>query len=121
MRLLLFIGLILWGCNSTTVVEATVYQPVVGQTDDTPLITASGKVINAEDPAQHRWIAVSRDLEEKGFIFGQKVLVKGTNVHDGVWEVQDRMHFRWTKRIDFLIGIDDPIGKWEGVTIKLIK
>jgi 3D (Asp-Asp-Asp) domain-containing protein len=101
-------------------VEATVYRPVVGQTDDTPDITASGKKINLSDPLSHRWIAVSRDLESEGFVFGRKLSVKGTGTYDGIWTVQDRMNRRWTKRIDFLIGIDDPLGKWDSVIIKLI-
>jgi len=50
-------------------VTATVYHAVEGQTDSTPLITASGKKINANNPASHRWIAVSRDLEPLGFVY----------------------------------------------------
>lgn len=121
MKSLLFIGLTLWGYNDPVMVEATVYHPVIGQTDDSPLVTASGKMIDPTDPIQHRWLAVSRDLERKGFTFGRKVLVTGTNKYDGIWEIQDRMNSRWTKRIDFLIGREDPIGKWDRVVITLIK
>ena len=106
--------------NVSYEVEATCYQPVPSQTDGTPDQTASGAMIDLCDPLSHRWIAVSRDLEGLGFTFGQKVLVTGTKVYDGVWTVQDRMNKRWTKRIDFLVGVDDYVSKWDSITIKLI-
>ena len=52
-------------------------------------------------PGEHRWIAVSRDLEAKGFVFGAKVRITGTDGFDGIWTVQDRMNSRWTNRIDY--------------------
>lgn len=106
--------------NAEAVVDATIYHAVEGQTDSTPLITASGKHINPKNPAGHRWIAVSRDLEEIGFVFGEKVLVTGAEHMDGVYVVEDRMNRRWTKRIDFLVNESMKGGKWRGVKIKLI-
>lgn len=106
--------------NAEVVVDATIYHAVEGQTDSTPLITASGKHINPNNPAGHRWIAVSRDLEKLGFVFGEKVLVTGAEQMDGVYVVEDRMNRRWTKRIDFLVNETMKGGKWRGVRIKLI-
>ena len=37
-------------------VTATIYHAVPGQTDDTPFITASNKVIDKDNPGGHRWI-----------------------------------------------------------------
>ena len=59
------------------VVVATIYHAVPGQTDDTPDITATGFVIDLNNPKKHRIVAVSRDLEKIGFvIFGNAVLDK---------------------------------------------
>ena len=85
-------------------VTATVYHAVIEQTDSTPFVTASMKHINPDNPAGHRWIAVSRDLEKLGYTFGASVCIEGISKEfDGDWTVQDRMNKRWTKRIDFLV------------------
>ena len=101
-------------------VTATIYHAVEGQTDSTPFVTASGKHINPNNPAGHRWIAVSRDLEPLGYVFGCKVMVTGAGQMDGVYTVQDRMNKRWTMRIDFLVNESMRGGKWENVTIQLL-
>ena len=106
--------------NAEVVVDATIYHAVEGQTDSTPLITASGKHINPNNPAGHKWFAVSRDLEILGFVFGEKVLVTGAEQMDGVYVVEDRMNRRWTKRIDFLVNETMKGGRRRGVKIKLI-
>ena len=100
-------------------VTATIYHAVPEQTDSTPHITASGKHINMENPQSHRWIAVSRDLEAKGFTFGVKVNITGAGDLDGVWTVQDRMNSRWVSRIDFLVNKKLKGGKWENVRIEI--
>ena len=112
--------LIFWGYAPTDEVSvtATVYHAVEGQTDDTPLITASGKHIDPSNPASHKWIAVSRDLEKLGFVFGTKVIVECAGEMNGIWTVQDRMNRRWTHRIDFLVN-EDKMGKWDKVSIKI--
>jgi len=102
-------------------VVATIYHATPSQTDDTPFITASNRVINKDNPAGHRWIAVSRDLEPLGFVFGAKVCVENAGDMDGIWTVQDRMNKRWTKRIDFLVNTDMKYGKWNEVSIRLIQ
>tara|TARA_R100001460_G_scaffold47972_1_gene85837 strand:+ start:69 stop:407 length:339 start_codon:yes stop_codon:yes gene_type:complete len=101
-------------------VTATIYHADPRQTDDTPFITASGAYIDECCPGDHRWIAVSRDLEDLGFVFGAKVLVEGAGEMDGVWEVQDRMNSRYTNRIDFLVDTDVRGGRWDAVKIELI-
>ena len=93
-------------------VTATVYHAVIEQTDSTPFVTASMKHINPENPAGHRWIAVSRDLEKLGYTFGASVCIEGiSREFDGDWTVQDRMNKRFTKRIDFLVNVG-TMGKW---------
>jgi len=100
-------------------VKATVYHATPNQTDDTPFITASNAAIDSTNPRKHRWIAVSRDLEKMGFVFGAEVCVEGADDLDGIWEVQDRLHYRKKKQIDFLVN-SDTMGKWDSITIKLL-
>ena len=103
----------------STLVTATIYHAVPGQTDDTPFITASNKHINRTNPQGHRWIAVSRDLEELGFTLGAKVCIEGAGDLDGDWTIEDRMNRRWRKKIDFLVNQNVKGGKWENVKIYL--
>lgn len=99
-------------------VTATIYHADPAQCNDDYLTTASMKTI--EDPNKpERWIAVSRDLEKKGFTMGRKVIVTGAGEMDGVWTIEDRMNKRWTNRIDFLVPKKMKYGKWEGVKIRL--
>ena len=101
-------------------VTATIYHAVPEQTDATPFITASNKVINKEAPGSHRWIAVSRDLEKLGVVFGAEVCVENAGPMNGYWTVQDRMNRRWTNRIDFLVDESMRGGKWDNVKIYLL-
>jgi len=101
-------------------VTATIYHATPEQTDSTPHITASNKIIDLGNPLKHRWIAVSRDLEAKGLTFGVRVCVTGAGNLDGIWTVQDRMHHRWTNRIDFLVNEDLKSGKWKNVRVEII-
>jgi len=100
-------------------VVATCYYPSVNQCDDSPLLTANQKKINGDNPLSHRWIAISRDLKEI-YSFGDTIIVSGTKrgVYDGKWVVQDLMNKRWTSKIDFLVGENDYIDKFENLTIK---
>ena len=106
---------------AATLVTATIYHAVEEQCDDTPLITASMKHINPENPIGHRWIAVSRDLEPLGFTFDTKVCVENAGDLSGEWCVNDRMNERWVKRIDFLVDTTRKGGFWENVKISLIE
>ena len=103
-------------------VTASVYFPVVAQTDETPFITADGSRINKKHPKKHKWIAVSRNLLSRwgGHIdYGDKVNVSGISDHlDGVYVVRDTMKRRLRNRIDILVGPHDKVmGKWSGVKI----
>ena len=101
-------------------VTATIYHADPRQTDDSPFVTASMARINPDNPLGHRWIAVSRDLEELGFVFDTKVCITGAGDLSGEWCVQDRMNSRWIMRIDFLVNKTRKGGKWEDVKIELI-
>jgi hypothetical protein len=103
-------------------VTVTIYHADPKQTDDTPFITASNSVIDSLNPAKHRWVAVSRDLEKYGFTFGKKILIEGINDElDGEWEIQDRMNKRWKRRIDLLVNKDRKCCKWDNIKISLLK
>ncbi len=103
----------------TILVTATIYHAVPEQTDNTPFITASNSIINADNPQGHRWIAVSRDLEKLGYTFGVKVCVDGAGDLDGIWTVQDRMNKRFKNRIDFLVNKELKGGKWNKVKLSI--
>lgn len=100
------------------IVTATVYNAVPGQTDDTPNITATGFVIDLNNPAKHRIIAVSRDLEAKGFTMNSKVCIENAGPMNGEWIIRDRMNKRFKNRIDFLVSNNIRLGKWKNVSIK---
>jgi 3D (Asp-Asp-Asp) domain-containing protein len=101
-------------------VVATIYHAVPEQTSDSPHIAAWGFTINLQNPKEHRIIAVSRDLEKKGFNNGSLVCVSNAGPMNGVWVVRDRMNKRWEGRIDFLVNETRKYGKWEEVNIKLM-
>lgn len=81
-------------------VTATAYNSLPSQTSHIhPGITAWGDSIQ---PGM-KYIAVSRDLLQKGLTYNTMVKIKG---FDGVYQVKDKMHFRWRNRIDIYMGID---------------
>jgi len=88
------------------IVSVTTYSPSVGETDSTPLITASGFKINPINPKKHRIIAVSRDLKRK-YKFGKKVRITGIGKLSGTYTIRDVMNKRFKKRVDILIGEND--------------
>lgn len=100
-------------------ITATVYNAVPSQCDEDYLHTADGSFIDKDDIENLNWIAISRDLEEKGIVMGDVVEI----IHEdedicGIYEVHDRMNSRWTNKIDFLVPDHIKLGKWENVTIK---
>ena len=97
------------------VVTVTTYTVSKGETDSTPLITASGYKLDSLNPKKHKVIAISRDLKRK-YKFGQKVRVKGAGKLDGIYTVRDLMASRWRKKIDILINPDD-----DGTKIRRVK
>lgn len=48
-------------------------------------------------------IAVSRDLISKGLKHNTMVKIEG---FDSVFRVKDKMHYRWTNKIDIYMGLD---------------
>jgi 3D (Asp-Asp-Asp) domain-containing protein len=85
-------------------VTATAYNSTPGQTDASPAITAFGIRLR---PGM-RIVAVSRDLEELGLTEGVLIRIDGL---DGDWRVGDRMHDRWTRKIDVYFGDDTEAAK----------
>lgn len=98
---------------------ATIYHAVPEQTNADHLTTASLRKIDQDNPGGHRWIAVSRDLEELGFVFGVEVCVENAGQMNGIWRVEDRMNRRWCMRIDFLVDQKMTGGRWDEVKISL--
>ena len=92
-----------------TLVIATIYHADPKQCNKDYLTTASMKKIDETNPQGHRWIAVSRDLEDLGFTFDTEVAVECCCPLDGVWTVQDR--------IDFLVNKDITGGLWYDVEL----
>lgn len=109
-------------------VTATRYNPVESQCNSQPLITADMSKISLSKlkRGEIRWIAVSQDLR-KVYKYGDVVEIKAKDGDDksinGLYEVHDTMNKRFTDRIDILTHIDNPHGqgKWEGVSIRLVK
>lgn len=111
------LALVSLSCRGQIMVTATIYNAVPEQTDSDPLITASLKEIDPNNP--QRWIAVSRDLEELGITLGSVVCIDNAGDMNGEWAVEDRMNKRWTRRIDFLVHDSIRLGKWTNVKIRL--
>jgi len=111
------LALISLSCRGQIMVTATIYNAVPEQTDSDPLITASLKEIDPNNP--QRWIAVSRDLEELGITLGSVVCIDNAGKMNGEWAVEDRMNKRWRRRIDFLVHDSIRLGKWTNVKIRL--
>jgi 3D (Asp-Asp-Asp) domain-containing protein len=99
------------------IVTLTTYKAVLGETDSTPNITASGfKITN---PKKHKIIAVSRDLRKK-WGWGTKVRIVGAGKYDGTYRVHDLMNKRYKKRIDILIGNKDKQTKLKKIKVYTI-
>lgn len=84
-------------------VSLTTYTITTQETDDEPLITASGFTLDSVNPKKHRVIAISRDLREK-FGFGDKVKLENAGKFNGIWFIRDLMHKKWKNKIDVLIN-----------------
>jgi 3D (Asp-Asp-Asp) domain-containing protein len=94
-------------------VSASAFNSVPAQTDAQPRLTASGERLR---PGL-RALAVSRDLERAGLVFGTTVEIEG----HGEWVVLDRMAQRWRRKIDLYMGDDEAAAKRFGerqVTIR---
>ena len=80
-------------------VTATAYNSVPAQTDRKPNLGAWGDEIQPGMSV----IAVSRDLVEAGLERGTRVHVEG---FDDEFVVMDRMHRKWSNKIDIYMGND---------------
>lgn len=98
------------------VVTATVYNANPKQCNKDYLTTASGLKLDSLHQYPHRVIAVSRDLLNQ-FNYGDSVFIKGTEIYDGWWKVEDCMNKRYNNRIDLLIDKEMPIGKWNNIYV----
>lgn len=106
MRKLLFILLLFIISITTratvTHVTLTYYQPVNGQCDSKPLITADGSKINLNHlkSGKIRWCAISRDLL---YLFPKgkpkRIYIEGF----GTYQVRDVMNRRFRHSVDILI------------------
>lgn len=74
-------------------VTVTAYNPVEDQCDSDPLIAASMRKV------REGTIAVSRDLFDQGWVFGKKVRIEGL----GIFEINDLMNKRYSRRIDIFM------------------
>jgi 3D (Asp-Asp-Asp) domain-containing protein len=104
--LLLSITVII-GCNNedknfewkTVTVTATAYNSVASQTENHPEVGAWGDTLK---PGM-KVIAVSRDLIKMGLVYDTPVKIEGM---EGTYLIKDKMHGRWTNRIDIFMGKD---------------
>ena len=75
-------------------VTVTAYNAVPSQTDSDPDIAASMRRVRPGT------VAVSRDLFDKGWVFGRKVRLEGL----GIFEINDLMAARHDHSIDIFLG-----------------
>ena len=98
------------------------YNPTRGQTDTTPNELADGTKINPYKANEYRYVALSRDLLSRWdgpFDYGDYIVIEGTEIYDGVYQVKDTMNSRFTKRVDILRTRGTGIFKY--TNIKLYK
>lgn len=100
-------------------VTLTTYTVDQSQTDDTPLVTASGFKLDNLNPRRHRVIAISRDLKAR-FKFGSRVRITNAGRFNGVYVVRDLMNKRFRRKIDILINPRDKHTKLTNVIINKI-
>ena len=108
-----------------TLDRLTVYNPVSGQTDSTPLITASNAVIDTVKlrKGKLRWLALSRDFLTRwgGKInYGDTIeILSDDSDIKGYWIVQDTMNKRYKKSGDILT-YNRKKGLWKNIKFKKI-
>ncbi len=83
----------------TITVTASAYNSLKAQTEGNPEITAWGDTLA---PGM-KSIAVSRDLLKRGLSYNTRVKIEG---FEGVFVVNDKMHWRWRNKIDIYMGVD---------------
>ena len=108
------------------VVTATTYNPVIGQTNSDPTLTADMSRINLKKlkKGQIKWIAVSRDFLKRGDLkYGDKVEIVCEQRPDlnGVYEIHDTMNKRFKNKIDILQDISEKGGLFRNVKLTKIE
>ena len=101
------------------IVTLTTYTVDSSQTDNTPLVTASGFKLDHLNPRRHRVIAISRDLKAR-FKFGSRVRITNAGRFNGVYVVRDLMNKRFRRKIDILINPRDKHTRLTNVIINKI-
>jgi 3D (Asp-Asp-Asp) domain-containing protein len=102
------------GKDTTIWVTATAYNATEEQTEKGSVgIGAWGDRLSED----MKVIAVSHDLLDMGLSYKTKVRIEGLK---GVYVVMDKMHSRWTKKIDIFMGLDrDNAIKWGKKKVKI--
>lgn len=109
--------------ESAHYVIGTFYNPLQNQCDNTPLETADGTIIDINELNNHklRYIAISRDLQDK-FSLGDTIIVHCNNKNlTGVWIIRDLMNKRIKNKIDFLLPVHDTFNITEPLPLKITK
>lgn len=89
-------------------VQASAYNSLPGQTDDQPALAAWGDTLQPGMKA----VAVSRDLLREGLTRNTLIEIEGL---PGRYRVLDKMHPRWTRKIDIYMGEDVQAARAWGV------
>lgn len=104
----------------------TIYNPVAGQTDSSPLITANNSKINLHElkRSKLRWMALSQDQiksynKKAKFSYGDTLVIhSGDKEIDGEWVLMDTMNKMYTKTGDLLYHSDNKDrGLWSNVKV----
>jgi hypothetical protein len=106
----------------------TIYNPVEGQCDNSPLITANNSRIDLDKLSRNeiRWMALSRNLLKRWngqFNYGDTVVLEaGDPAIDGLWVVNDNMNKRFKDRGDLLFHRESrTTGIWKNVRISRLE
>jgi len=102
------------------IVTLTTYSANIAETDSTPNLTASGFVIDLDNPKKHRILAISRDLKRE-LKWGEKVVLENAGRFNGIWYVRDLMNPRFRNKIDVLINEGDKPTKLYNVILKRLE
>jgi 3D (Asp-Asp-Asp) domain-containing protein len=90
----------LTGRDTTIWVTATAYNAIEAQTKTGNVgVGAWGDKLSEDMNV----IAVSQDLIKMGLTYKTEVRIQGLK---GVYTVMDKMHYRWTRKIDIFMGKD---------------
>ncbi|GAA0697604.1 3D domain-containing protein [Marinobacterium maritimum] len=89
-------------------VQASAYNSVAAQTNAQPSLAAWGDTLKPGMKA----VAVSRDLIKAGLTHNTLIEIEGL---PGQYRVLDKMHKRWTQKIDIYMGEDIAAAREWGV------